>query len=307
MWWRRVIYLVSLLCCLVFYVFYREWFSWFLLVAVTLLPWFSLLLSLPGMLSVKASLRCPPSARQGLPVRTALRLDCKVPAPPVSCNIRLVNNLTGARYLGKPGELIPTDHCGMLTISYPHMFVYDYLGLFSRRLHKEQTGTICITPRPVPAKLPLEPAGRVVNLWKPKPGGGFSENHELRLYRPGDDLRHIHWKMAAKTGKLIYREPMEPALKGYVLTLCLSGTPKELDTKLGNLLWTSQSLLERNLPHQVRCMTGKGLVCFTVEDGTSLEQGLNTLLSSPKAENSAIPAAENVLWQHHIGGDSNEP
>ena len=307
MWWRRIIYLVSLLCCLVFYVFYREWFSWFLLVAVILLPGFSLLLSLPGMLSVKASLRCPPSARQGLPVRTALKLDCKVPAPPVSCNIRLVNNLTGARYLGKPGELIPTDHCGMLTISYPHMFVYDYLGLFSRRLHKEQTGTIYITPKPVPAKLPLEPAGKVVRVWKPKPGGGFSENHELRLYRPGDDLRHIHWKMAAKTGKLIYREPMEPALQGYVLNLCLCGTPKELDTKLGKLLWTSQTLIERNLPHQVRCMTGKGLVCFSVDNGSSLEQGLNTLLSSPKSESNTIPAVENVLWQHHIGGDSNEP
>jgi hypothetical protein len=100
---------------------------------------------------------------------------------------------------------------------------------------------------------------------------------------------------------------MEPALQGYVLTLCLFGTPKELDTKLGKLLWTSQMLLERNLPHQVRCMTGKGLVCFAVENGSSLEDGLNLLLSSPQSESNTIPAAENVLWQHHIGGDSNEP
>lgn len=303
MWWRRILYGIALGCCLVFYLFYREWFSWFLLVCVVALPVFSLLISLPGMLTVKASLRCPPIARQGVPIRTALKLRCRLPAPPVRCQIRLVNTLTGQRYLGKPGELLPTDHCGTLTISYPDMFVYDYMGLFSRRLHREQTGSICILPKPVPGKLPSDPHGRSVSLWRPKPGGGFSENHDLRLYRPGDDLRHIHWKMAAKTGKLIYREPMEPVLKGHVLSLCLYGSEKELDTTLGKLLWTSQSLLEQSLPHQVRCMTGKGLVSFTVTDAASLEQGLLSLLSCPKAQQYQLPTAENVLWHHRIGGD----
>ena len=52
MWKRRIIYLSALLWCLVFYGFYREWFSWVLLLTVLLLPWFSLAVSLPALLTV---------------------------------------------------------------------------------------------------------------------------------------------------------------------------------------------------------------------------------------------------------------
>ena len=306
MWGRRIAYLATLLGCLVFYGFYREWFSWFLLMAVVWLPWFSLLLSLPAMLTVKANLRCPAKTRQDMPVRTALQLKSRLPTPPIRCKIRLVNNLTGERYLGEPGERIPTAHCGMMTISYPQLSVYDYLGLFSRRVRREESCNIYIEPKAVPGQLSLQLEGQGVSQWKPKPGGGFSENHELRLYRPGDNLRHIHWKMAAKTGKLIYREPMEPVQKGHVLTLTLFGTPEELDKKLGQLLWTSRALLARNLPHQVLCRTGNGVSTFEIHNEATLEEGLHTLLRSPRADVKGSLIAENVLWQHHIGGDSHE-
>ena len=303
---RRIAYPVVFLGCLVFYGFYREWFSWFALVAVTLLPWFSLLLSLPAMLAAKAILRCPTTARMGMPVRTALLLNTPLPTPPIYCELRVTNALTGERFLGKAGEQIPTDHCGMLTISYPSLYVYDYLGLFRRKLRNTQTHTIYIEPKPLPdSKLP-EPEGKTVSLWRPKPGGGFSEVHDLRLYRPGDDLRHIHWKMAAKTGKLIYREPMEPAQKGYALNIALGGTAQELDQKLGRLLWASQALLEKNIPHTVRCNTENGLLTFSVTDALSLEECIHRILATPKGDNVSLPTAENALWQQYIGGEINE-
>lgn len=306
MWGRRIGYLASLLGCLVFYGFYREWFSWFVLVAVVSLPWFSLILSLPAMLTVKANLRCPQRVRKDMPARTALQMQSLLPAPPIQCSIRLVNSLTGESFLGKPGERVPTEHCGMVTISYPQMYVCDYLGLFRRNLHKSESCTVYIEPRPEPTSKLLEPGDTGVSLWRPKPGGGFSEVHDLRLYRPGDDLRHIHWKMAAKTGKLIYREPMEPVKKGYVLNIALTGTPDQLDKKLGQLHFASHALLERSLEHTVRCMHGKGITTYRVWDAASWEKCLHSLLSLQRAEEGKLPEAENVLWQHHIGGDGNE-
>lgn len=306
MFGRWITYLLTLIGSLVFYGFYKEWFSWILLLAVVFLPWLSLLLSLPAMLTVKADLRCPVKTCVGMPVRITMRLTSKFPVPPVRCTLRLANSLTGERFLGKPGEMIPTKHCGMLTITYPQMFAYDYLGLFSRRLHREDSCRVYIEPKPVAVQKLPQPEGKQAAGWKPKPGGGFSENHDLRLYRPGDDLRHIHWKMAAKTGKLIYREPMEPIQKGYVLTLSLSGSPEQLDRKLGQLVYVSRSLLGKNLPHEVRCLTGKGVKQFSVTDEATFEEGLHTLLGSPLAEAEAVPAAENVLWQHHIGGGGDE-
>ncbi|MBR2633811.1 MAG: DUF58 domain-containing protein, partial [Lentisphaeria bacterium] len=43
---------------------------------------------------------------------------------------------------------------------------------------------------------------------RPKPGGGYGENYEIRQYRPGDNLNQIHWKLSAKVGDLMLREPM---------------------------------------------------------------------------------------------------
>ncbi len=297
---------MTLLGSLVFYGFYREWFSWFLLVSVVLLPLFSLALSLPSMLTVSAGLRCPESVRIGVPLRTALELKSRFLIPPVSSRIRLHNHLTDIRYVGAPGERIPTEHCGMVTIAYDRIFVYDFLGLFCRQLRKGDSCAVYVEPKPIPGGEPPKPDGKAVSAWQPKPGGGFSEDHDLRLYRPGDDLRNIHWKLAAKTGKLIYREPIEPVLKGYLLTMTLCGAPDQMDKKLGQLIWLSQSLLDQGQEHEVRCLTGGETVCFQVRDTASLEEGMRMLLRSRPAKQELIPEEQAVLWQHHIGGDSHE-
>lgn len=304
MWERRLLYLISLFGSLVFYGFYREWFSWFLLVAAFLLPWFSLLCSLPAILTVQASLRCPETVRADVPARTALQVDCRFPTPPVRCRIKLHNRLTDHRYVGVPGERIPTEHCGCMTLSYDRLFVYDYLGLFCRRLRKGEQILVYILPKPVACSLPEQLESRSVSLWRPKPGGGFSENHELREFRIGDEMRGIHWKMSAKTGKLIYREPIEPAQKGYLLSVTLTGDPQTLDKKLGQLVWLDHTLLQRGFDHGVHCRTADGLVCYHVDDPSSAEEGLKTLLRSGTVKGEAEEKPQNVLWQYHIGGDS---
>ena len=294
MWQRWITYLVTLLGCLAFYVFYKE-----------LLPWFSLLMSLPAMLTVKVSLRCPTQTTMGMSTGTTLQLSCKFPAPPVGCKLRLVNNLTGVGYIGKPGEKIPTKHCGMFTISFPVLVAYDYLGLFRKKLRVTGGCTVYVMPKPVVSQAASPPIDAAEGALKPKSGGGYAQEHELRLYRPGDEVGNIHWKMSAKTGKLIYREPMEPVYKGYVLTLTLSGDPAVLDKKLGQLVWISRSLLQKQLTHQVRCVTGNGLVTFTVENENALDKCMRELLCAPLGEGE-VELPEGLFWQHHIGGDSYE-
>lgn len=306
MWTRRIAYLATLLGSLVFYGFYREWFSWFLLMLVVLLPLFSLVISLPAMLSVQAGLRCPESGRVGVPIRTALEIKCKYPAPPVSCRIRLHNSLTDRRYIGLPGERIPTEHCGLMRISYDRLFVYDYLGLFCRRLRKGDSCVVYIMPKPVPTVLPSQMGGRAVLGYRPKPGGGFAEDHDLRLYRPGDDLRSIHWKLSAKTGKLIYREAIETIQSGYLLKATLSGKPAQIDRKLGQLLWLSQAFSQRQIGHEIACRTGDGEVRFRVTDSAALEEGLRKLLRSSPVKDDGAAAEQDVTCQQKIGGGADE-
>ena len=241
---RQIAYIAAVGFCFVFFCFFQEWFSWVLLVGLLWLPVLSLLFSLPAMLTVKVSLSCPSQVRADVPARISLGVESPLPPPLARCKLSLENRLTGERFIGYPGEHVPTGHCGLVQIRCHRLYVYDYLGLWRFPVRKDHQCQVYVLPKPLPGKLPPPKDQQVITSWKPKRGGGFAENHDLRPYRPGDDLRSVHWKLSAKTGKLIYREALEPAQQLHLLQLTLSGTGEELDRKLGRLLWTSQQLLE---------------------------------------------------------------
>lgn len=298
--------MVALLGSLVFYGLYQQWLSWIFVMMLLALPWVSLCMSLPAMLTVKAEFRCPRTVRMGMPARTAMDYRCKFPAPPVRCRLKLHHSLSGVNFIGEPGEMIPTEHCGVMRISIEKFDVYDYLGLFRRRMRRGGMTVVYIYPKPVTTHKLSEMGERTVSLWRPKPGGGFSENHDLRLYRPGDDLRNLHWKMSAKTGKLIYREPIEPVRKGCLLTLSLTGKPEVLDQKLGQMIYLGEQLLAKQMQFTVRGITGSGSVELQVTDKPSLETCLQRFLEGPVASREEVPVRSDALWQHHIGGDGDE-
>lgn len=299
-------YLAAAFGCLAFYWAYREWLSWVFLMAVVFLPWLSLLLSLPAMILCRVELRCPIRAAVGDSVAITLGTSGFFPAPKIKGRVRVKHLLTGKLQKLPLGAELPTGHCGGLEIYSAGLWVCDYLGLFCLPVFGRDKKTLVVRPAPVPLEEPPDMSRYLVNAWKPKPGGGYSENHELRLYRPGDDLRNIHWKLAAKVGKPIYREPMEPLRKGRLLTMTLCGKPKQLDKKLGQLLWLSQELLQRQMEHEVLCLTGDGPVRFTVTDNATWEQGLRAILRSRPAKADEVAENENKLWQYHIGGDGND-
>ena len=240
---RRIVYAWALLGSLVFYWAYREWLSWFLLVLIVLLPWFSLLVSLPAILSCRAEVSCPQAVTKGADLPLLWLGRSPYPLSPVTGKLTAENTLNRLRYRLHSGDWLPTEHCGQLSICVRRPRCCDYLGLFVIPIGRSQATQVLVCPSPIqPEQIP-DMRRYQAHMWRPKPGGGFSENHELRLYRPGDSLKQVHWKLSAKTGQLITREPLEPVRSTLLLTLCLQGTPEQLDSKLGQLLWLSSSTL----------------------------------------------------------------
>lgn len=304
---RRLLYLAVLAGCWVFYIAYGQWLAWLILVGVMALPWFCLALSLPAMLRFRAEASGPAVLEMGEQAQLWLLGSCGLPMPPFRGKLRLRNLFTGESWYYHEPEDLPTDHCGGIAMAVENVKIYDYLGLFALPVKSRKEKTIRIRPREEPMLLGSLPADYVPRAWKPKFGGGYGENHELRLYRPGDSLNQIHWKLSAKTGQLMLREPMEPVQELLLLTLNLRGSPEALDRMLGRLLWLGRQLLDKELCFEIRALTGKGLLTFPIGDPEQLTKAVDTLLTSGIAPEGDLREREyTAAWRCHIGGQAHE-
>ena len=304
---NRICYLCGLLGCAAFYIAYREWLSWLLVVGVFWLPWLSLLVSLPLLLRFRLEIRGPGTCRMGQKARVTMEVPRPGPVPPYGGRLCLMRMTTGETWrYSRSGEL-PTDHCGCILVQPEKIWACDVLGLFRFRVRTCMPVRILVRPEPLAMGTLPELERYLVRSWRPKPGGGYSEQHELRSYRPGDSLNQVHWKLTAKTGKLMIRESQEPRRGLVLLTLDLRGTPAELDRKLGRLLWLGTRLLEKEMSFEIRALTGEGIFSRQVADEWSLAGAVDSLLASPPARDGSVLDREfRACWHRHIGGEPDE-
>lgn len=303
---RWLLYLVALLGCLVFFAAYQGWIAWILLVMVVLLPVFSLAVSLAAMVLPKGQIRCPGAVTIGQEAELEVLLTSPLPLPPSRCCFSVTHSLTGETLSVFPNDPLPTEHCGQLVCTSEGIYLYDFLGLF--RIKRKLPGhTMLIRPKPIQTEPPRDLERQISQSWHPKYGGGFSEHHELRLYRPGDGLNQVHWKLSAKTGKLIVREPMIPKCGRLLLTVDLAGQPQELDRRLGQLLWMGRHLLDMELGFELHALTGSGHRTHRVTTEAGLNAAVDDLLCCrPATAGTARNRKTAAFWQYHIGGDADE-
>jgi hypothetical protein len=258
------------------------------------------------MLTTEVTVGCALPVGLGEQEPVSLQVNCKLPAPPIRGRIKITHTLTGESWMKKPGQFLPADHCGQLVCEPCRVKIYDYLGLLWLPPHRLKALAALILPKAEKVDNVPDVERLLAQAWIPKPGGGFAENHELRLYRPGDSLNQIHWKMSAKTGKYIIREAMIPRNSRIILTMELKGTAQQQDAKFGQLMWLGQYLLEKELRHEWSVLTGNGLCSFPVADEKSLIEALHQILAEPPVEEDAAWPALNAGWHYRIGGEQDE-
>ena len=307
---RWIGYLLALGGAALFYCFYDQWFSGYLLALLLCLPWLSLLCSLPAMLTARIEARQPGSVMRSTGGRLELWCVCPLPAP--GCRLRLVltNAASGERTVRRvrltkrPGLALPlpTEHCGVLLCRAERVRVYDYMGLFFLPRRGRDLGQTAVWPIPTSPEPPPKLLRHAAAGFHPKAGGGFAEHHELRGYLPGDSLRSIHWKLTSKLDQVIVREPMELRQDPVVLTLDLPRDPGERDGVLDRLAWVSRLLLEQEQPHEIRYLdsrTGR-VVCRSVENPQQQRAVLEELLTVPPARGSIGSLGVRASWRYHI-------
>lgn len=257
---NRFLYLLVLGCCAAFYLLYSKWFSWYLLVLVILLPPFDLLVSLPGMLSRRIIISAPYLINQGESQELTVSIRRTRPYAAGGYKSRLSERgeyhllRHKLRWGGPLGErtkrAIDTSHTGFTRFSVNRVWVGSLLGFFYLPLPMRERAGVLILPEPVmpPGTVAL-PRG---NTLVPKPGGGFSEEHDIRPYRQGEPVANVHWKLTAKHDSLMLREALMRPAQSRLVSCEVWGSARERDLILGRLRWVSEYLLEHDCPHYVQ-------------------------------------------------------
>ncbi len=107
------------------------------------------------------------------------------------------------------------EHCGRYYFHGTRGKVFDYLGLFSRKISCE--GDTFINVLPGFYQMDVEVSGRTRNFpvdgneYDPhRSGDDPSEIFQIREFRDGDTLQRVHWKLSAKADELMTKELSRP-------------------------------------------------------------------------------------------------
>ena len=257
---RRILYAFALAGSVLFFVLYPYWFSWYLLVLLLLLVPFDLILSLPGMLTRRIIFSAPKVLEQGEDgtlVITALR-TMSFPARCIKTWMKISGDdfstwrrfVCGAEHGSRYEIDIDTSRSGLTEFKSKRIWIVSLIGLFSLPATVNCRTTVLVLPAPVkPPNTVALPRGVIL---RPKPGGGFSEDYDMRPYRKGDPIKSVHWKVSAKFDSLIIREPLVPPAHSRLLHAVQWTGARERDMILGRLRWVSNYLLKWELPYYVR-------------------------------------------------------
>ena len=257
---HRFLYVVALAGSFLFHVLYPYWISWYLFVLVLLLIPFDLLASIPGMLTKRVSIAVPNVMDQGAVGTVAITtyLQRAFPSGRIKARLTVIgDDFTVRRRIicdpehGSRREIgIDTTHSGVTVFEIGRIHTISLIGLFSLGITFGCRAAVLILPAPVkPPHIVSLPRGVIL---RPKPGGGYSEDSDLRPYRQGDPIKIIHWKLSAKHDSLIIREPLVPPYHSRLVHIMEWSGARERNIILGRLRWISEYLLKWDLPYCVR-------------------------------------------------------
>lgn len=280
---NRILYLFALVASASFYFASNMWESWVVVLVVLALPWVSLIMSLPAIVKVRLQASLPSVVEEGqnenFHIRVTLPRAIPTPEVRIRINLRTRDTQTDVRYLSRLGRTdgilpAPTSPCGFLAPELHKGRVYDYLGLWAFRLRAPTMPVMVILPKPVmPDPMPnLEQL--LHQQLKPKFGGGYSEIHEHRPYRPGDPVKDIHWKLSLKTDDLVVREAMEPISRRVILAVHTPRGPVVRGKTLGGLRYLSERMLDHGVTHTILWMDGDSVRQAEVKTGDDLIEAL---------------------------------
>ena len=261
---HRIGYLCWLLAMAVLYFFENNTGTRAVLLASVAVPVFSVCCAAWTAKKAACRLLMPESTGKG----ERLSCQCVLSGPwtkigcVLSCRGRSAHWLTHEtrnwEICGDASFFVSCAHCGTLSVRTEEVNARDWLGLTRFSCKASDGCTLLILPDLYPVRVHLS-STLAMPRQEERPGqlrreGPETENGGVRDYMPGDPMRRIHWKLSAKTDRILIREEEQPLAGSVLLLLETSGDgidAGDMDSAAEALLSVSRALTEEGAAHSV--------------------------------------------------------
>lgn len=174
-------------------------------------------------------------------------------------------------------------HVGRVEVTVTDFVIWDWLGICSTNGNAKKGSWVIVAPKMVPAEneeIIYSVEDFPEDNETKKHGTDINPDYEIREYVPGDELKSIHWKLTAKTGRTMVRERLASGRDKINVLLALTDNEEENDGLMSSLHGLSLLLLNKGYPIRL-CWLGYGGELqghYLAEEG-ELEKAMDEILS----------------------------
>ena len=169
--------------------------------------------------------------------------------------------------------------------------VLDYLGMLPMQAPVKAEARLTILPNlfPMDADMTARPAYADDGA-SDRRGEDRSEVYQLREYRPGDDIRQIHWKLSSKLDELILKEASQPESRSLLAFWDKrTGTPQQMDALAEVVSSTGAALLQSGVQYTLCWTEGDDLQAQDILDENQLLQAIPELVKTRGSADCRLP------------------
>ena len=283
-----LIYIALLIGTVVFFLFYQMWLAWYCMILLLLLLPIALLLAFVMSRNGRVSMVSPKNPKIGDKANMKVRMNAgRIASFSIArVDLSVEEKMTGIKskkYLflqGRSEVAIPMDtrHCGAFRYNVERVRIYDPLGLFWFRKKAKCSCEVVVHPVPqMPEMMPTLNGFKARTLRRSS--STYSEIYDVREYVMGDPIKNIHWKASATKDAIMVKEPQEECYGHARVFLQLAEDRDTFDKKMGEVLFTSNYFLSRDIPHRIRVLPPKKReVGFDIQSQRDLDTAILRIL-----------------------------
>ena len=272
----KLLFIVLIVICAVFYILYVWNFSLVLLVIFSVLPVIMYIITFIVKKKTTAEFALKNTTalkNESFPVQLCVTNNSIFPIGKAEAHIEyynIFNNKINSFEMYFPMQSkntqritfqISSKYCGILKIRSAYIKIFDPLRIFKMKTGKNVCTQIAVMPEGFDVDGTVTFTDKIIEesskFSETQPGDDPSEVFDLREYVPGDKLNRIHWKLSSKKDEFIVKDyslPVDVPCTLFLNLVCYEDSDYTLpvfDALLESLLSISRFMLENERVHNI--------------------------------------------------------